>query len=122
MRTSTNFDPKTGRAARPDRRWMILLAIGGVAVVRVERNESRLLDPVVREDLVRLDLVHRQGGRKHTRPHVRDAGEFEQALHRTVLAERAVENRKNDYSFVRRSGCDGGQGFDLRSLGADRRR
>ena len=40
-------------------------------------------------------LVHAHGGAEHARSHVRDASEFEQSLDGSVLAERAMQDRKD---------------------------
>ena len=66
------------RIAEPDR------------VVRGDR------DAAVAHDLLEQVLVHREGRGGDAGADVRDAGELEEPLHRSVLAERAVEDREDD--------------------------
>ena len=44
-------------------------------------------------------LVHGDGGGQHAGAHVGEIGEFEQALHRAILAEGAVQDRKDHVDF-----------------------
>ena len=57
---------------------------------------SRHRDAVVAEHRLEDVLVHAERRAEHAGADVRDAGELEQALHRPVLAERAVQHREDD--------------------------
>jgi hypothetical protein len=61
-------------------------------------------DAALPQHLLREVLVHADGGGSDAGADVRDAGELEQALHRSVLAERAVEDREDDIYRAQRRG------------------
>ena len=82
----------------------------GIAVA--QRDVPRDRDPTVAEHGLEEVLVHADGRCGDSGPDVRYAGELQEALNRAVLAERAVEDRKDDVDVAenrrgRRLGDDG---------------
>jgi hypothetical protein len=67
--------------------------LGRVAVA--QGHVARDGDPAVAEHGLEEVLVHAQRRRGDTGADVRDVGELEQSLHRSVLAERAVQDREH---------------------------
>ena len=65
-------------------------------VALAKRDVFRDRQTAVAQHLLEEVLVHAEGGRGDACADVRHAGKLEQALHRPVLAERAVENREHD--------------------------
>ena len=76
------------------------LAEHAVAIRRPARRAHArvvdLRDPGARQQVLRDDLVQAHGRREHARADVRHVEQLEQALHRAVLAERAVQHRERD--------------------------
>ena len=54
----------------------------------------RRCDPSASSHEVRKGFIHTQSGALHVAAHVREAGEIQQALDRSVFAELAVQNGK----------------------------
>ena len=72
-----------------------LLEVGEV-VARADGVVRRGRHVVEAEELLRLDLVHRERAREHARPRVRDAMELADALDAAVLSEPSVKREKRD--------------------------
>ena len=66
--------------------------------------EVHLREPVMGEEALADELVHRDRGREHARPRVRDVEAFEEPLDRAVLAERAVEHGEGDVGAEQAAG------------------
>ena len=71
-------------------------------VALADRVVPRDRDAAVAHHLLEQVLVHRERGARDARADVRHARELEQALHRPVLAERAVEDRQHDVDGAER--------------------
>ena len=67
-----------------------------------KRDVARDGDPAVAENRLEEVLVHAQRRRGDARADVGHAGELEEALHRAVLAERAVQDRQHDVDLAER--------------------
>ena len=68
----------------------------GVSSVLANATVAGLGDAVGGQHLLGHRLVHRQRRAEHARADVGDVGQLEQALHRAVLAHRAVQQRHDD--------------------------
>ena len=82
----------TSRAARASRTPGSRTGSSGSSPC-AQRDVARDRDPAVAEHRLEEVLVHAERRRRDAGADVRHAGELEQALHRAVLAERAVQDR-----------------------------
>ena len=65
-------------------------------VAMAETAEARDRQAAVAHQPLGDILVHRRGRAEHARADIRDAGDLGQALDRSVLAERPMQNREDD--------------------------
>lgn len=84
--------PRTGRLHEDG----IREPAGIDGLVSCHGPEIRRGDPRAPGDDVRKGFVHAQGGALDVAAHVRNAGELQQPLRRTVLTEGAVQDGKDD--------------------------
>ena len=79
-------------------------------------------DAAVAQHLLEQILVHRERRRRDPCADVGDAGQFEQALHRPVLAERPVQDRQHDVDGAerRKRAAIGRDGQRLRGAACNR--
>ena len=71
-------------------------------IAEPDRVMARHRDAAVAHDLLEQVLVHRERGRRDAGADVGDVGELQQPLHRPVLAERAVQDGKDDVHLAER--------------------
>ena len=72
----------------------------GPQVVDVDAAVADLWNAVPGQDLLGRQLVHGQRRTQHPGTHIGDVGQLQEALHRAVLAQRAVKERENDQGSV----------------------
>jgi hypothetical protein len=86
----------------------------------VAQGEVRALGyPVGPQHLLGLDLVHAQRRAEHAGPDVGHPGQLQQALHRAVLAEGAVQQRQHHHRQAAGGRGDRGQRLDGGAGGGD---
>ena len=94
--------------------------VGGPVDLGVMHGDPRRLrQPVDRQDLLGLDLVHRQRRRQHPGADVRDSRQLEQALDRSVLAVGAVQQREHHDRQIVGGWRDRAQRLDRRPRGLE---
>jgi hypothetical protein len=83
--------------------------LGDVRILARHRHVVYNRQHPFRTDTFHHLLVHGDGGGQHARADVGQAGQFQQALHRAVLAEGAVQHREDhvDFRVRARFGQDG---------------
>jgi hypothetical protein len=88
---------------------------GGIELGVTQGGPRHVRQPMHREDLFGLDLVHGQRGRQHAGADVRHAGELEQSLNSAVLALRPVQQGQDHDRQVVVRRRDRAQWLDRRS-------
>ena len=98
-------DPDRGAEARGLHEHRVRKGVlGRIAVA--EGDVPRNGDSAIAQDGLEQVLVHAERRRRHACPDVRHAGQFEEALHGSVLTEGTVEDREHDVDLSqRRCGC-----------------
>ena len=91
--------------------------VGDVGVAG--RLVAALGEPGGAGDDLGLHLVHAERGAEDARAHVRDPGQLEEALHRAVLAHRAVQDRQHDDLLAGHRREDGGQRLERLADGVE---